>query len=788
MSIPVKTPILPDVVGVINPNAANLSAGASITNARMTSMKILMFSGLVMFTAYLMQRSVAILGLDLHHDTFVFDAARRLLNGELPFRDFFYQYNLGTVFFHALVLNWLGVKIASLKIVTAMVYALIAALIYACGAKIGKIRWALIAALVWSTLSPFYMPVVNGFHAWSTIYMMAAVMGGAFFLTLAIKGQPLFWAVLAGICFNLAFWFKQIAAIQIIAILVWIGCNSFRSHSPDATALRFRMIFLGISLGGLTSSSPFFFYLYKHSLFEDWLLSAFVFNKVFASSGESSSGIFAIVKNFFPVSRELGYLSVVWALLPICLIAIILDRGPSGRESLYFRRDDFSLTASLFGTLSIAGWIEYFPLAHSFHTQLFLAPVFVLLALQVSQIDWNNLFSTKGRWPMILLLLLTATVLFYQAASHIKGLRQKTNLPTVTLMGELPARGLRLSPDVAPSYIRFFNEFKKAYEATSDRQVIPMSVDPLLGLLPYQGSPSSNFKMGVNWTFPNEIVEPGFNERLAMKVADRKSPIYADSLIAIAGYMPVALLEMPSPLTAFHTLYVPSADQEIVAPTTFVITNEILQIPLAAFPKAEQSAISLFSPSQYYSFLKLDNVQNVINSGEKAVHLHVSALRLGDVPPTLSKLQHDYFLKRVPGELALAVADLYENKRNALYELKDWPIGHVGMLALAKFMLSQGKLFNQQNRPAFSSTLTSNPTFRPFFANIDEDGTSARVIWSREWSNSKLLDQMKHKELSNNYLAIPNGLVSINEEAVLLVQLVFADKTTRNFYLHYQPK
>lgn len=757
--------------------------------ARNPSVKPLLLSALVMLFAFLMQRSVSLIGLDLHHDTVVFDAARRLLNGELPFEDFFYQYNLGTLFFHTLVLNLLGVKIASLKIATAAVYALIAALIYACGAKVGKTGWALIAALVWSMLSPFYMPALSGFHAWSTVYMMAAVMGGAFFLTLAIKGQPFFWALLAGVCFNLAFWFKQTAAMQIIAILAWIVYNAFRLRSLDAIELRFRIIFLGISLGGLTSSIPFFTYLYKHSLFEDWFISAFVFNKVFASSGESSSSLHALAATFFPVSRELGYLSVVWALLPICLIAIIFDRGYLGSKRLYSRCDEFSLTASLFASLSIAGWIGYFPLAHSFHTQLFLAPMFVLLALQMSQIDRKSFFSTKGRWPIILLLSLTAIILLYQVAWHLRGFSRKINSPAITLNGELPASGLRLSPDHAISYGRFLNEFIKAYEANSDRQLIPMSVDPLIGLLPYQGSPSINSKMGVNWTFANEIIEPGFNERLAKKVADRKSPIYADSLIGITGYIPVALLEMPSPITAIHTLYIPSADHEVVAPTTHVISNEVLLIPLQAFPKAEQSAISLNSPlQQNFSFLKLNKLQNFINSGEEIAHLHVSVLRYRDIPSTLSKLQYDYFLKLVPGESASELADLYENKQNNLYELKDWPVGQGQVLKFAKFMLSQGKLFNQQNYPLFSSTLATNPTFRPFFATISEDGNVARILWSRERFNKQLLDEIKSQKLTKNYLSVPGGIVTANEEAVLLIQIVLKDRTTRNFYFHYQPQ
>jgi hypothetical protein len=40
---------------------------------------------IVVLAAYGMLRSVALRGLDLHHDTFMFDTARRTLNGEVPY-------------------------------------------------------------------------------------------------------------------------------------------------------------------------------------------------------------------------------------------------------------------------------------------------------------------------------------------------------------------------------------------------------------------------------------------------------------------------------------------------------------------------------------------------------------------------------------------------------------------------------------------------------------------------------------------------------------------------------
>ena len=79
--------------------------------------------------------------------------------------------------------------------------------------------------------------------------------------------------------------------------------------------------------------------------------------------------------------------------------------------------------------------------------------------------------------------------------------------------------------------------------------------------------------MGLDWTWPNELVEPGFNSRLAEAKSDRKSLIYADSLVHIQGYIPAAILQMPSPITATHTLYLPSSDPIVLEPETNICSK-----------------------------------------------------------------------------------------------------------------------------------------------------------------------------------------------------------------------
>jgi hypothetical protein len=348
----------------------------------------------------------------------------------------------------------------------------------------------------------------------------------------------------------------------------------------------------------------------------------------------------------------------------------------------------------------------------------------------------------------------------------------------------MPASGLRLAPDHFLSYNHFYNALVAAQGSAADPQLIPMSVDPLRALLPIVDSVSSDFKMGLNWTFPNEIVEPGFNKRLAMRIAERKSPVYADSLIGIPGYVPVALLGMPSPMTVSHTLYVPSADHQVVEPPVYAVHNEALILTDYAFPTIERSFLNTAGVRTNFTFIKLDNLVGI--PSEDIGELHVSIVRLVDIPTYLSKFQYERYMKAVPGELAARVAELYERKPNARYELRS-QLEHGQTLDIAKLLLSQGKLFEEQNRPLYFTTLGTASNTRPFLAIKSPDEDEMRILWSKPLLNGRVSAKSKSEKAAGYFLTFPAGVLRLNEESILFVQVVMKDNTTRNFYLHYLP-
>lgn len=732
----------------------------------------------VFLIAYGMQRSVALLGLDLHHDAFMFDAAKRMLDGELPFKDFFYQYNLGTVVFHMLALKAFGTYIASLKIATSLVYALIAVFIYMCAAVMGRPLQGLGMALIWSTLSPFYMPVLNGYHAWSTVYMMASVMAGAWFLLLATQKRTALNSGLAGICFNLAFWFKQVAGLQILLVLLWILLNTRRTVVGEDTARTFRIMLLGFVLGGLLSALPYFAYLLANDILIDWWRSAFVFNKFFALTGASSSGLKGFLYTMFPVQRDLGYTTYIWVFLPLYLGVMLLGGKIQG-GLLPLRTDVWSRNASLFLMLGLAGWIEYFPLSHAFHTQLFLAPVFCLIALgQISIQEENSRWSSRRLVGLFVFIL--ALSIAYETYQHLKGLREKVTQTRVTLTEEMPAKGLRLLPEYVATYEQFYNKTEKIQSGLENSQAIPMSTDPLRAVFPALNSKQPIFKMGVDWTWPNELVEPGFNQRFAGLIRERQSPIYGDSIIAIPGYMPASLLEMPSPMGIYHTLYLPTADVEVKAPPVIQISKlYILRNVLGLQPASYQ-----FNGSHLECGTPIFNGEILIPYGNlpksllaNIEDLHISIVSDSEFAKKFTELEYKHFLVHAMAvfDKKISAEHFYIQESNGRYALRP-SLTETDWLYLSKFFLARGKMYN----PHFATTLAQTEKNQPILVTKPQGNECPQVVWSkvRKYTNA-------HSEHDELYLAMPEDRVVDGGPMTMFVQIVFKDKTTYSKYLRY---
>ncbi len=739
-----------------------------------------LFSVAIFSFAFYFQYSVAFLGLDLHHDLLMFDAARNFYSGQIPYKDFFYQYNLGTLFLHNAALSLLGLKIVSLKKITILFYALIALLIYLSCAIEGYKRSGLLLSILWSLLSPFYMQAMNGYHPWSTVYMMAACMTGLYCLQLANRKNPLVFSFIAGCCFSLSFWFKQVAAYQIIAASVWLVFSIWLSRADKIVQCKYIKIFSGFATGGILTAIPFFGYLYMESVILNWWMDAFVFNKYFSTDSQNASSIGTWLKILFPISRDMGYQSFLWAISPLVLCIVAF-------QFYFYRRTSFGLSKSekeilaLYILAGFAGWFQFFPLPHQFHTQLFMAPNFIVVGLLLGGqlATWEDLKKNILYYLPIYIFIIFAV---YESIRHIDSWYKKRsffNKHAIQMNLNSTFDGLKIDVMAAERLTQFYRKLVELNDSNKSGEFIPFSVDPIRGLLPGKFDQLSKYKMGVNWTWPNELVEPGFTKKIHDEMQLRSQPIYADSLIYISGYMPVSLLPMSAPISSVHTIYKPM-EQKSELLLRDKKSNEILFITDKNLDIKSRNII--FDRDLNKKELLLIPFDGLTESELKSIkNIHVSLIDSKDFPRRLSALQMSY-LNKAEKNYSLNLSELFKMDSQGNGVLRS-NISKEDEKNLALFMLSTGKLFLGQNHPYHTSTLGYKGIDRPYLVGLSDRSSNIHMLWHDSKSITRNPNQISYQPTEIYLLTKP--LVNSSGSKFIIIQIELEYDQMRNYFYSF---
>lgn len=723
-----------------------------------------------------LQRSVALLGFDLHHDGLMFDAAFRLFNGEVPYRDFYYQYNLGTVLLHAGAIALFGPVVVSLKLVTVLAYSLIAVLVYLCAVRYVGVVPSLVVALAWSLLSPFYMPKLTGYHAWSSVYMMASAMLGAYLVLLSFVRASRFLALSGGFFICLAFWFKQVALIQLAGVTALLVAAALLPRSGLGGMGKYRFMVVYFLAGAMLCCLPFCIYLWYQDIWHDWWRSAFVFNGTWALEHRSGANIDRILDTFLHPHREYGYLSLVWAIVPVYLLVSILLVVLAGRFSAWLR-SPAKLGWSLLAVLGLSGWIEYFPVPHGFHTQLFVAPIFPLIAIELGHL--NSARISPARIPSqyrplsIAILCLTLALLAHEVTRHIDGLARKLQQPWQGIALGSIADGLALLPEEMRSFERFQRSIRQQSEAHPGMLQIPLSVDPLRVLFPYVRSAPGLFKMGVDWSWSNEVVEPGFSSRQREKLKQRRMIVYSDSLLAIPGHIPVSVLEMRSSVSPVHFLYAPSRDPAPLKEYAVTI-DWIGPVQIEDAPREDESS------SQFPAFAVIPLPPDAHIPADAIENIHVSALLDRDIPRELSDIQFDWLKLRAAEVGWQEVPSLYEKRPNR-HRLRE-DISSDEKLLLGRFFLNHGKLIRNLALPYSCSSLHDSPSRRPYLVpRMTNDSNPVTILWG----NGAAAPDTKDARRPGG-MALPLPSIYLTTEPITFYWLVvYKNKTTMSGYVRY---
>jgi hypothetical protein len=359
---------------------------------------------IIAFVFFFVALYFASLGVDVHHQGFVFHAAMRLSEGNILFKEIYYHYGALTALLHCFALKIFGVRLYSLNILTSIFYFFIVLNFINILGRFVKHSFALLFSIVWLAFAPFF---VDTFLPWSSVFSLFFLLQSLNFTLLYIDKNKLFYLFLSGISTALCFWARQsvgplIFAAQIISIS---AVGYLINREAIYQVIKRNLIFIW---GFFIMSLPFFFWIKMENALSDWWLQNMSGQGEWAFGGPIYK-LKTIVK-IFDILAPFSF----WSVLPFVTILILLVLMKK-----YFAKKSFSTTESqliVVCIVALASWPQYFPIPCNRHYFWAGTPMFILLAVFLSNIAFPLLmnhslkkFSTLAVLGLVSIFLSTIT-------------------------------------------------------------------------------------------------------------------------------------------------------------------------------------------------------------------------------------------------------------------------------------------------------------------------------------------------------------------------------------------
>ena len=213
------------------------------------------------------------MGVDWHHDGFLYKPAEDLANGKVPYRDTFVLHGFFTTAFHSLILKYIAPRLILLRYSAAIFYAFAGALFYLSWRRFLPDTLAFFSVLLYICLMPFWLGC--GLYAWSSVYVLP------FYGLILLSGYKLLdqpdnikqgtiSAVLMAV-FSIIIWqFREPAGIfNCFCLLLFWPLAALAGFLRWKQALRYGLVYSGVCLTGVII---FFVWLGYLGAFNDWYL------------------------------------------------------------------------------------------------------------------------------------------------------------------------------------------------------------------------------------------------------------------------------------------------------------------------------------------------------------------------------------------------------------------------------------------------------------------------------------------------------------------------------------
>jgi hypothetical protein len=498
---------------------------------------------------------LSVMRIDPHHDGIVLKPAMDVANGKALFRDTFAQYGALATLIQALAIKVFGKYLVVVRLLTALVYGLISALLWLIYSRILP-RWlCTFSCIICLSLGYFFFDEPAGaVFASPTVFAVAAALAALYFLILFMESRKYSWLLMTGIFSALTFWFKinyGLISFVFTSLLIVV----LNIHSGQRALAKSALAFLS---GIFATHAIFVVWLVISGALGDFILQSVKF--AFAFSGNtlfSSNDAFAVrlAKNLLQIGSTHGNTSFIWTLVPLAALGILMYSIVKVAAKKTPSPADQTVLAISF--ICVGLWFGYYPLnalLHMYLSAISSIGLFIWLLWKMTEIKALSPEKNGAKTRAIFVAVMTLLALDYdlcrresQIIKRISGLADY----------EMVERPEFLSGMFIPkTEKKVYEEIDDTVKAKPGFALVNITNGGIFSL--YRDS--AFHKMNMDWEWNNSYLYPDYIPKLQSRIALRSSIILSDDNFIIEGYVPIRVfpkLNKISELTQRTILLIP---------------------------------------------------------------------------------------------------------------------------------------------------------------------------------------------------------------------------------------
>lgn len=325
---------------------------------------------------------------DPHHDGIFLKPAVDMVNGQRLFKDTFSIYGPGASVIHYGILSVFGESLIFLKLGTAIVYGLIAGVLFYISSSVLPVLISYGVIILWVAMAPYYEPDVT-FFIWPSVYaLFFQLVAVACFIAWEKNKKHLVLLILSGASVSLTVWMRiPVGGLLYGAFIIFLIRGGYIKNK---NTILFHISFFLLHISVVVN-------LWLSGVIREWYFQSVQFVSWWHAAvlGER---IFPIV--FLEKMLPLSYGPVsVWVLLPFSALYVLWKR---------IQNSDVVLLA----LVGLGSWAQYYPMNDIHHIYWAATPFFPIL-IWVVYSHFNSV--KKGAWALCILFALFVPDIYNRA-------------------------------------------------------------------------------------------------------------------------------------------------------------------------------------------------------------------------------------------------------------------------------------------------------------------------------------------------------------------------------------